>query len=319
MLDKEYKVIKFSNLIESESIIENSFSDYELYQILEQNGYKTTEKNLQNLKEGLIKKMYGIAHGKSNYAKLLDKLFLGDYTKFKEKAEHEGIELYNKETVTNKIKDERDGTFEIGSFSFSNIFKYPVATNWWDGYNMDCSINIYLNIKNHKPAIMVNNRIIQPEQLTKYTLLNLCQKEISIYKNYHNIMENILKFFNRPLDKYDQAEVSETYNNPIKQAPNGFSILSTDSYGFISDLESNILSALKEGITNGAVEITKVTANDLEHVIASNYAWIPSKVETVSFKELLPSVTIKYKKNLMTLGCRNNVLHYNGKYIYLFH
>ena len=65
MMDSIYKIIKVKDLNESVEKIGNfSFSDYELYQILEQNGYKTHNENLRILKEGLFNKKYKIT--KSN-------------------------------------------------------------------------------------------------------------------------------------------------------------------------------------------------------------------------------------------------------------
>jgi hypothetical protein len=53
----------------SDGQIKEAFSDYELYQILEESGYKTTEKNLSILKEGLDSGKYCICEGS-----IIDKL-----------------------------------------------------------------------------------------------------------------------------------------------------------------------------------------------------------------------------------------------------
>jgi len=62
----EYKIVKRENINE-DILSESEFSDYELYQILEQNGYKTHNENLRILKEGLSRGKYDIAEGDDGY------------------------------------------------------------------------------------------------------------------------------------------------------------------------------------------------------------------------------------------------------------
>jgi len=46
--------------VSSNANITESYSDYKLYQILEENGFTTTEKNLELLKEGLKSGKYSL-------------------------------------------------------------------------------------------------------------------------------------------------------------------------------------------------------------------------------------------------------------------
>ena len=58
------KIMKNNEINESaingDFLLESSFSDYEIYQLLEANGYKTTEKNKNILKEGLVSGKYAV-------------------------------------------------------------------------------------------------------------------------------------------------------------------------------------------------------------------------------------------------------------------
>lgn len=67
-------------------IIQESFSDYELYQILEENGYTTTEKNLSILKEGLDSGKYILTEKDSKFMREIQKN-INSTTDADEKAE----------------------------------------------------------------------------------------------------------------------------------------------------------------------------------------------------------------------------------------
>jgi len=93
--------IKKNNLTEQltgDMIFENTFSDYELYQILESCKYKTTEKNLKVLKEGL-------ASGRYYIEDQLDDLLIQE---FKEYLNEDPLilteDILNEGKILNKIR-----------------------------------------------------------------------------------------------------------------------------------------------------------------------------------------------------------------------